>query len=350
MILKASYCSYDLIFKRPSGTSRGVLKTKETWFIKLEEGNRWGIGECGILRGLSYDDVPNYEEKIKWACQHIHLGKESLIEELKLYPSIVFGLEQAFRSLESRDPFLLYDSEFTKSESPIKINGLIWMGSIDFMKKQIDQKLHDGISCIKIKVGALDFERELELVKYLREQSLSVEIRLDANGGFDPQNALERLKRLSEYQIHSIEQPLKPEFKEELALLSKLSPIPIALDESLIGVLDHKEQEELLASIKPQYIILKPSFLGGFNASSKWIQLAESMNIGWWITSALESNIGLNAIAQWTSTLNSTLPQGLGTGALYTNNIESPLLIDKDLLYYRKSLYWDMDKIEGLCI
>ncbi len=350
MNLKATYCSYDLIFKRPSGTSRGVLKTKETWFIKLEYGNRWGIGECGILRGLSFDDVPNYEEKIKWACQHIHLGRETLISKLNQYPSIVFGLEQAFRSLESSNPFMLFDSEFTKLESPIKINGLIWMGSIDFMKKQIDEKLHAGNSCIKIKVGALDFERELELVKYLREQSSSVEIRLDANGGFDSKNALERLKRLSEYQIHSIEQPLKPKFKEDLALLSKLSPIPIVLDESLIGVLDHKEQEELLAFIKPQYIILKPSFVGGFNASSKWIQLAESMNIGWWITSALESNIGLNAIAQWTSTLNASMPQGLGTGALYTNNIESPLHIDNDLLYYRKSIYWDLDKIKGLCI
>lgn len=350
MNLKASYCSYDLIFKKPSGTSRGVLKTKETWYIKLEKGNQWGIGECGILRGLSYDDLPNYEEKIKWACQHIHIGKETLVEELKQYPSIVFGLEQAFKSLESKDPFLLFDSEFTNVESPVKINGLIWMGSIDFMKQQIDEKLRAGISCIKIKVGALDFERELELVKYLREQSLSVEIRLDANGGFNPQNALERINRLSEYQIHSIEQPLNPEFKEDLAMLSRLSPIPIALDESLIGVLDQDEQVVLLKTIKPQYIILKPSFVGGFKASSKWIQLAESMNIGWWITSALESNIGLNAIAQWTSTLNSTLPQGLGTGALYTNNIESPLSIDKDLLYYRKSLYWDMDKIESLCI
>lgn len=350
MTLKASYCSYDLIFKRPSGTSRGVLKTKETWLIKLEEGTNWGIGECGILRGLSSDDVPDYEEQISWACEHIHLGLDLLVEQMKNYPSIVFGLEQAFRSLASEDPFLLFESDFSRGETPIKINGLIWMGSPDFMKKQIDEKVKSGISCIKLKVGALDFEQELEIVRYLRSLSSSVEIRLDANGGFSPQNALERLERLSSYKIHSIEQPLKPVYIDELAELSEKSPIPIALDESLIGLVDDDSRRRLLESIKPQYIILKPSFVGGYKGSSKWISLAKERSIGWWITSALESNIGLNAIAQWTSTLESQMPQGLGTGSLYTNNIKSPLSIDSDRLYYRKSLSWDLDKIKDLCI
>ena len=350
MKLKASYCSYDLIFKNASGTSRGVLTTKETWYVKLESDGNWGIGECGILRGLSCDDVPDYEKKLKWACDHIEMDRLLLYEQLKAYPSIIFGIEQAFKSLESEDPFKLFDCKFIDQQKPIQINGLIWMGDQAFMRKQIDEKLAAGVRCIKIKVGAIDFEEELNLIQYLRAQSSTIEIRLDANGGFSIENALDRLKRLSEHKIHSIEQPLKPQYKTELAELCLISPIPIALDESLIGVVESSEQRILLETIQPQYIILKPSFVGGFRGSLNWIKLADQMNIGWWITSALESNIGLNAIAQWTSSLNVELPQGLGTGSLFVNNISSPLSIEKDMLYYKKSLNWDFNKINELRI
>ena len=350
MNMKASYCSFDLIFKQASGTSRGVLTTKESWFIKIEDGTQWGIGECGILRGLSSDDVEDYEQRIKWACEHISLGLEALCESLIAYPSIVFGLEQAFMSLNSDHPFQLFDTAFSRGDSPIQINGLIWMGDQEFMKRQIDDKLSAGVRCIKIKVGAIDFSKELELIKYVRSKSNTIEIRLDANGGFSRSNALERLEVLSTYKIHSIEQPLKPQFINELAQVAKTSPIPIALDESLIGLNNPIEQQELLELIKPHYIILKPSFIGGIRGSLKWIKHANALNIGWWVTSALESNIGLNAIAQWTSTLGNELPQGLGTGSLFTNNFSSPLTVVNDELYYKKSLTWESQKIKELCI
>lgn len=350
--MKAFYKKYILDFKRASGTSRGVLNQKETWFIILKEHEKLGVGECGILRGLSADDVPNYEETLKWTCENIHLGKRVLHEKLIAYPSIQFGVEQAFLSLESEHPFELFPSNFTINQASIPINGLIWMGDEGFMLEQIQQKLAEGFSCIKMKIGAIDFDTELKLLASIRKKfsKEQIELRVDANGAFSPENALEKLKQLAEYDLHSIEQPIKAGNFSEMKLLCKKTPLPIALDEELIGVFDHDEKVALLQIIQPQYIILKPSFVGGFRGSQEWITIAEKNNIGWWITSALESNIGLNAITQWTYTLDSKLPQGLGTGSLYTNNFESPLTVENGTIFYEKNKSWKTNLIEDLCI
>lgn len=342
-MLKASFKRYILHFKRPSGTSRGILTEKETWLLKVEKDGKCGIGECGILRSLSFDDRPDYEEKLKWVVDNIHLGKEWLWELLRDYPSIQFGVEQAFLSLESSNPFVLFPSEFTQGKKSISINGLIWMGEESFMKEQIDEKLKQGFSCVKLKIGAIDFEKELELLRYIRQfyPPEKIELRVDANGGFDYSCALDRLLEISEFNVHSIEQPIKQRQYDSMSELCKRTPLPIALDEELIGVVDLEEKRKLLDKIRPQYIILKPSLVGGIKGSLEWIELANELKIGWWITSALESNIGLNAIAQWTYTLKTTLPQGLGTGALYTNNFSSPLIVKNGALWYNPDLSWD---------
>ncbi len=350
--MKATYKKYILDFKVPSGTSRGVLTQKETWFLLLYNGNRYGIGECGILRGLSVDDVPHYEEMLKWACKNIHLGQKKLLAALIEFPSIQFGLEQAFLSVQSQNPFELFPSDFTQKESAIPINGLIWMGDEVFMLSQLKQKLKDGFQCIKMKIGAIDFTTELSILKAIRKNFTpdEIELRVDANGAFSPTDAMEKLQQLSEYHLHSIEQPIKPNQWETMAELCQSTPLPIALDEELIGVFSVTEKEQLLRTIQPQYIILKPSLVGGFGGCQEWIKLADKYNIAWWITSALESNIGLNAIAQWTYTLGSAMPQGLGTGSLYTNNFESPLEVSNGKLYYRAAKHWKHNLIEDLCI
>jgi o-succinylbenzoate synthase len=340
--MTATYHKHVLDFKRPSGTSRGVLKQKETWFIKLVSEGKQGIGECGILRGLSIDDVPEYEEKLRWTCNNIHLGEEKLLEELIEFPSIQFGVEQAFRSLHSESPYLLHPSAFTEGKEAININGLIWMGDEAFMKSQIKDKLAAGFSCIKMKIGAIDFDTEIKLLKSIRKEytASDIELRVDANGAFTPKNALEKLKRLSELDLHSIEQPIKQGQWEEMAKLCEITPLPIALDEELIGVFDTTTKKKVIETIRPQFIILKPSLVGGYAGSATWISIAEANTIDWWITSALESNIGLNAIAQWTYALQNKLPQGLGTGSLYTNNFDAPLIIQNGALHYDPKLSW----------
>lgn len=341
--MKASYKRYILNFKQASGTSRGVLKTKETWVLILDSSNRQGLGECGLFRGLSIDDTPDYEEKLKWVCQSINLGLEVLLQELIEYPSLQFGLEMAFKSLESQDKFKLFPSNFTSGVDVIPINGLIWMGSKEFMKKQIEEKIEAGFNCIKMKIGAIDFETEVELIKSIRKQfnSTEIELRVDANGAFESSQALEKLKTLSDLDLHSIEQPIKQGQIAEMAELCSKSPLPIALDEELIGVFHFADKAELIKTINPQYIILKPSLVGGFKGSDEWIDIAENHNIDWWITSALESNIGLNAIAQYTYIKNNKLPQGLGTGGLFINNFESPLSVENGHLKYCKHLKWN---------
>ena len=343
--MKANYHKYSLDFKRPSGTSRGVMTTKETWFISLENEEGKGIGECGILRGLSIDDRPDYENKLKWACENINIGLEVLLRELVEFPSIQFGLETAFKSLESSNHFILFPSAFTKGIDSIPINGLVWMGNEAFMRTQIKEKIVTGFDCIKLKIGAIDFQTELDILKSIRKEfSVSdIELRVDANGAFLPNDALEKIKRLSEYQLHSIEQPIKPKQFDTMAKLCEVTPLPIALDEELIGVFVYEEKRKLLQSIKPQYIILKPSLVGGFNGTQQWISLAEELNIKWWITSALESNVGLNAIAQWTYTLKNSMPQGLGTGSLYTNNFPSPLIVKNGTLRYNLKENWNFN-------
>lgn len=343
--MKVSYKKYILNFKRPSGTSRGVMTEKETWFIILEKDGKRGIGECGLLRGLSIDDRPDYEEKLQWACDNIHLGEERLWEELIEFPSIQFGLETAFRSLEAETPYLLFPSAFTKGEEDIAINGLVWMGEEAYMKQQIEEKLAQGFNCIKLKIGAIDFEKELGLLRFIRSNfsAEEIEIRVDANGAFTANEALGKLSQLSSFQLNSIEQPIKQHQQEAMAGLCKKTPLPIALDEELIGVFSFAEKEALLQKILPQYIILKPSLVGGLRGSKEWIGLAEKYNIGWWVTSALESNIGLNAIAQWTFLQNNPMPQGLGTGALYTNNFDSPLVVNNGRLCYDSETEWKVD-------
>lgn len=350
--MKATYKKYILDFKRPSGTSRGIMTKKETFFLVLEKDRKFGIGECGLLRGLSVDDVPDYGKKLKWTCDNIGLGKDLLWEALMHYPSIQFGVEQAFLSINSSSPYLLYPSEFTDSNIPIPINGLIWMGDEHFMHQQIRQKLEAGFKCIKLKIGAIDFEKELALLRSIRNKygQKEIELRVDANGAFRPSEAMRKLERLSLFDLHSIEQPIKAGKVEEMKKLCLHSPIPIALDEELIGITNVTEKEKLLQTIRPQYIILKPSLVGGFRGSLEWIKAAGKCNVKWWVTSALESNIGLNAIAQWTYTLGNPLPQGLGTGGLYTNNFKCPLKVKNGTLTYQQDGNWQNNLIEHICI
>ncbi|MET3536323.1 o-succinylbenzoate synthase [Chryseobacterium limigenitum] len=333
--MKAEYFKYLLEFKRPSGTSRGVLYEKETFILEISENEMKGVGECAIFRGLSFDDRPDYEEKLQWLCENIQKDSEFLKEELKEFPSIWFGYEQAVLNLKHGEN-LYFPSEFTESKSPIIINGLIWMGDIHYMEEQIQDKLEKGFHCIKLKIG-VDWKSEHEVLQKLREKfsKQKLELRVDANGGFNKEEAKVVLQQLADLDIHSIEQPIKAGNWADMAELCAETPTPIALDEELIGITDFNEKKKLLEAIKPQYIILKPSLVGGVSGSGEWISLAEELNIGWWITSALESNIGLNAIAQYTFTKNSKMPQGLGTGGLFTNNFESKLDLKGEKLFFK---------------
>lgn len=334
--MKAFFKKYTLQFKQPSGTSRGILTTKETYFLIIEDGTKIGIGECGVFKGLSFDDRLYYSDKLQWVCNHIHLGKDALWNELREWPSIQFGVEQAFLSISSSNPFILFPSLFTESTKAIPINGLVWMGSTDFMKQQITDKIAHGFNCIKIKIGAIDFNEELAILAGIRSNFSEevIEIRVDANGAFSEREALNKLKQLAEYKLHSIEQPIKKGLYDTMTVLCKTSPIDIALDEELIGVIHYSDKENLLQKVNPKYIILKPSLIGGFKGTQEWIEIADKLNIKWWITSALESNIGLNAIAQFTFTLENNMPQGLGTGGLFTNNFETQLFVQNGYLWF----------------
>jgi len=345
MKMRATYHKYVLNFKQPSGTSRGVLKTKETWFIIISSEGKSGVGECGILRGLSIDDRPDYKAQLKYTCDNIDKGLVFLLAKNIEFPSIQIGLEMAFKSFNAENKFELFPSKFTKNQDSIAINGLIWMGTEAFMKQQIQDKIEAGFKCIKLKIGAIDFNTELGLLKGIRKQfsASDIELRVDANGAFSPETALEKLKKLSDFKLHSIEQPIKQNQWEAMARLCEDTPLPIALDEELIGVFTIDKKQELLQAIQPQYIILKPSFIGGFNGTNKWITLAEKQKIGWWITSALESNVGLNAIAQYAYLKQTTMPQGLGTGGLFTNNFSSPLQVKNGTLQYKNNINWNFN-------
>jgi len=343
--MQAYYFKYFLNFKLPSGTSRGILTQKETFFLIIKHNGAIGIGECAVFRGLSIDDFPDYEENLNWVCNHIHLGKDILLENLKTLPSLFFGVEQAFLSLKNKEPFLFFSSLFVEGKAKIPINGLIWMGKPENMYAQIQQKIAEGFKTIKLKIGTLDFETELMLIKNLRNEfnSEEITIRVDANGAYSPTEALEKLKRLSDFDIHSIEQPIKAGQWSEMAELCRKTPIDIALDEDLIGIFDD-EKQKLLSYIQPQYLILKPSLHGGFSGCDEWIGLSKKTKTKWWITSALESNIGLNAIAQYTYSLSIELPQGLGTGGLFTNNFNSPLWINSGFLAYDIDKKWNLSE------
>lgn len=349
-MLKATYRKCVLQFKQPSGTSRGILTEKISWFIILYENDdseRTGIGECGLLKGLSIDDHDGFEPQLRFVCDLINSGKAIPEKALINFPTIRFGLETALLDLASTKQRILFPSEFTAGRAFIPINGLVWMGSLDFMEKQIRNKINDGYTCIKLKIGAIDFEQELNLIKLIRKNfsPSDIEIRVDANGAFAKNEALEKLKRLSDFHIHSIEQPIKQGQWEEMAKLSEQTPLPIALDEELIGIQSPELKLKMITQITPAYLILKPGLLGGFEASNEWINLANNHGIKWWVTSALESNIGLNAIAQWTFTLKNDMHQGLGTGLLFANNIPSPLTIESGALSYRPNEVWQTNMI-----
>ncbi len=337
--LTASFEAFVLDFKRPSGTSRGVLTQKKGWKLKLvNQDGMSGLGECSVIPGLSPDYVSDeqYEKQLKIVCQNPFRfieNKQLLLD----YPSILFGLESAYFDLLNGGKQIYFNSAKNTSGFKIPINGLIWMGDPAYMQSQIEEKLAAGFTCIKLKVGAIDFKQELNLLEGIRSRfdSSRITLRVDANGAFSPEDALWKLTELSKLDIHSIEQPIKAGNLRLMSELCTKTPLPIALDEELIGINLPEKKIALLDAIRPQYIILKPSLHGGFSGTKEWIELADGRKIPWWITSALESNIGLNAIAQFTAEYNPVLPQGLGTGGLYETNFDAPLTIEKGYLCYQ---------------
>lgn len=345
--MKATFKKYTLKFKRPSGTSRGIYATRDSWFIFLGDGQNAGIGECAPLPDLSIENPAKMSAKLLQVCEQIDYFTANP-EEFREWPSIQCGIEMAVLDLKNGGKRELFSSPFTEGKQGIPINGLIWMGTPEFMKQQIRAKLDAGFRCIKMKIGALDFDTEFELLKAIRQEFSPAEItlRADANGAWQLKTALENLKRLSDLHIHSVEQPIEAGRWNEMAELCQKSPVPVGLDEELIGIISHRERQKLLETIRPAYLILKPSLHGGFAGCEKWISEAENVGAGWWITSALESNIGLNAIAQWTFQLNAKAEQGLGTGQLYTNNFDSPLEIEGEKLWYLPGKNWDLANLQ----
>ncbi len=357
-MLKADYRKHTLQFTFQAGTSRGVMTERDTYFVKLWQTASpevCGLGECAPLPGLSVDDVPDYESHLQRVCAQINGGlgfsevanrdeSGNTISEQTghAFPSMQFGFETAWLDLQNGGQRMLFDTPFSRGAAGMEINGLVWMGTETFMRQQIDAKLAAGFRCLKLKIGAIDFDRECALLHRIRQHypPEQITLRVDANGAFAPEDALEKLKELSRYELHSIEQPIKAGQLEAMASLCAVTPLPISLDEELIGVMHNDGKRQLLEAIRPQFIILKPSLLGGFAHCREWIGLAENQHIGWWITSALESNIGLNAIAQFTATYRNPLPQGLGTGQLYHNNIASPLEIRGGFLHYDPAGEW----------
>ena len=347
MTYKIKIVSHNLKFKFLAKTSRDELRTKETNFVLLtNEIGKTGIGEASIISGLSIENQAEFKAKLMELETHPEYV-DGFHTRYQNFPAIRFGIETALLDLKSEKRQILFDTEFSKNEAPIPINGLVWMGDFNFMKSQVKEKLKAGFTCIKLKIGALDFKKELQILRDIRQEFSpnEIEIRVDANGAFTPQEAQEKLKKLSAFKLHSIEQPIKQGQPAEMARLCQSTPLPIALDEELIGINSLNEKEQLLKTIKPQYIILKPSLLGGFKASEEWVKIAQSLKIPYWNTSALEANIGLNAISQWTSSLKSSLPQGLGTGGLYENNIPSPLEVENGTILYKQNKLWNLDLI-----
>lgn len=321
---------YTLKFKQPAGTSRGVYRTRQVWYLIAQHEGMTGIGECAPLPDLSCERGSNYEQQLERLVRMTEERGTIDYEMLRDYPSVLFGLETAFMSL-GKERFRLVDTAFTRGDETIEINGLVWMGTYDEMLHRIEEKRREGAKCIKLKIGAIDFEKEIDLIRHIREafSAKEIEIRVDANGGFTVQEARAKLDELARFDLHSIEQPIKANQWMDMAGLCATTPLPIALDEELIGINNKKQKALMLDTIKPQYIILKPSLHGGLKGAEEWMEMAEGRGIGYWTTSALESNIGLNAIAQWTSTKRHDMPQGLGTGKLFENNFDMPLNIER---------------------
>lgn len=348
--MRLAYAPYMLRFKQPAGTSRGILTEKPTYLIKIfneENPQIYGLGEAAVFPGLSPEADGRYEYKLIELLANIALGRPT---DLSRYSSIQFGLEQAIRDFSSGGKGIYWPSPFTSGKSQIEINGLVWMGNLEEMLLRIKEKISEGYRCIKLKIGALDWAREQEMIASVRAEFSpeELEIRVDANGGFPSDEALSRLQWLAGMHIHSIEQPIKPGNYELMAELCRLSPVPIALDEELIGIFASEAKINLLDTIQPRYIILKPALCGGFSGALEWINLAAQRNIGWWITSSLESNIGLNALAQFTASLNTEIPQGLGTGNLFTNNFPSPIRLSHGIMTYDANFTFDREVLDNL--
>ena len=346
---KITITSKLLHFLQPAGTSRGVYNTRLSFYLKLtsdEQPDVVGVGECATLPDLSCDAMPpnEYERKLRTFCDEYERTGVIDYEAMRAYPSMLFGLETAVAQLNAKGSLNFFNTPFGRGEEGIPINGLVWMGTFEEMFERLEAKLKAGFHCIKIKIGAIDFNRELQLIRHIRStfSRNNVELRLDANGGFTPKEALSRMEALVQYDIHSIEQPIKQHQWTEMARLCAATPLPIGLDEELIGVNERQKKIELLDTIRPQYIVLKPSLHGGMAGTEEWIQLARERNIGSWITSALESNVGLNAIAQLTASIYGTNirhAQGLGTGQLFADNIEMPLKVIGDKLWIMQQLH-----------
>ena len=357
MSLKADYLKYTLHFRFEAGTSRGTLTEKTSYVIRLfdtENPSLIGYGECGPLKGLSYDDRPDFEEQLGQYCReftdldlqlfswNVPIVLNQLISPQ--FPSILFGFETAMLDFLAGGQRILKPSDFTAGQRSLPINGLVWMGSTVFMQQQIDEKLQSGYTTLKLKIGAIDFDQECDLLARIRDRFPAdrITLRVDANGAFQPGDVMAKLERLATYNLHSIEQPIRAGQPELLADLCRHTPLPIALDEELIGQMEYVNKFRLLKKIQPQFIVLKPTLLGGFRHCDEWIELAGRLNIGWWLTSALESNIGLNAIAQYTAQFRNLMPQGLGTGQLYENNVDSPLVINDGQLRYNPAHSWNL--------
>lgn len=349
MEIDIRYQPYNLYFKFDAGTSRGIMRQHQVMYIKVvNKHNRtqYGIGEAAPLPGLSVDDIDGVQQAVQSISSTHNLTLNHLLEiirsqQLKLFPSLQFALETAIKDLENGGEHVIFPNDFANSLSSIPINGLVWMADFETMLAQIQQKIAEGYTCIKLKVGAIDFDQELAMIKNIRKEYSSKQIilRLDANGAWNVDEALKKLESLALYDIHSIEQPIKAGQEQQMKHICRESPIKIALDEELIGIYEFEKKKNLITEINPHYIILKPTLLGGFAQCSQWIALANQYGIGWWATSALESNFGLNAICQYTDTHNLTgMYQGLGTGQLYHNNIPSPLTIESG------KIFWDKDK------
>ena len=338
--MKASHWSYSYTFKTPAGTSRGVMTSKPAHFIEVDVQGLRGQGECGLLPGLSVDDRPDYREQLELFCRALNALSDATWADWASrgrldpqwarawveWPSLVFAAEQALLSWADRarggDGTRQADTAFARGEAGIPINGLLWMGSSCYLHDQSEARLTEGFRCLKMKVGALDFAAECDVLRHNRSLDSSLELRVDANGAWAGDLALERMKALREFNLHSIEQPCPPSDRAGLKAAASSGTLPVALDESLIGVHRSADRDALLDEIQPHFIVLKPSLLGGMASSEDWISRARARGINYWVTSALEGSVGLSALAQWASTLPDLQGyQGFGTGSLYTNNL-----------------------------
>ncbi len=348
--MRFAFAPYLLHFKEPGGTSRGVMTEKPTFLVKVfdeKDPTHFGIGEAAVFPGLSPEADGNYDWKLTEVLANVAIGKAT---DLSRHSSIQFGLEQALLDYSNGCRGVYWPGKFTAGEESIEINGLVWMGDYDRMIERLEQKISAGFKCVKLKIGAIDWNKELEMITYIRSRFTAEQlmIRVDANGGLSMDNALPRLKQLADLGVHSIEQPIPPGQPDLMAFLCQVSPLPIALDEELIGKATEDEKRNMLDTIKPQYIILKPALCGGFSGGEEWIRLAGERNIGWWVTSALESNVGLNAIAQWTAAIGASGPQGLGTGGVFTDNFQTPVRLEGDRLWYDPEKKFDYSQFADL--